>query len=247
MLDWLNFFKDSINLWWPWINLLNELFVIQFFILYTMYLIYSTNNLYFSLFYLFIIFFYFGIFLSIYNLELFTAFLWLTECVIIFVSILFLFYLNVYGNVNKTNLIIFSFKYYGLFLSFIIFTLVYIFPSEIEFFMPTELNNFVIWDDYYEALWNNKMNDLFGLYLSYYTINSFEFLIVGLLLLMASLVCVNLNKFNRNMKSTNYYELTSLFDFFDDFVKFIFMRKQNLVDQNISSSSTRVFKKKVSK
>lgn len=91
------------------------------------------------------------------------------------------------------------------------------------------------------------MNDLFGLYLSYYVINSFEFIIVGLLLLIASVVCVNLNKFNRNIKSNNYYELISLFDFFDDFVKFIFMRKQNLVDQEISSSSTRMFKKKVSK
>ena len=212
-----------------------------------MYLIYSTNNLYFSLFYLFIIFFYLGIFLSIYNLELFTAFLWLTECVIIFVSILFLFYLNVYGNINKMNLIVFSFKYYGLFLTFLIFSFIYIFPSEIEFYIPIELNNISIWDDYYEALWNNKMNDLFGLYLSYYTINSFEFIIVGLLLLIASLICVNLNKFNRNIKSNNYYELISMFDFFDDFVKFIFMKKQNLVDQEISSSSTRVFKKKLKK
>lgn len=212
-----------------------------------MYLIYSTNNLYFSLFYLFIIFFYFGVFLSLYNLELFTAFLWLTECVIVFVSILFLFYLNVYGNVNKMNIIIFSFKYYGLFLSFILFSFIYINPSELEFYIPIELNNIFTWDDYYEALFNNKMNDLFGLYLSYYVINSFEFIIIGLLLLIASVVCVNLNKFNRNIKSNNYYELISLFDFFDDFVKFIFMRKQNLVDQEISSSSTRMFKKKVSK
>lgn len=109
-----------------------------------MYLIYSTNNLYFSLFYLFIIFFYFGVFLSLYNLELFTAFLWLTECVIVFVSILFLFYLNVYGNVNKMNIIIFSFKYYGLFLSFILFSFIYINPSELEFYIPIELNNIFI-------------------------------------------------------------------------------------------------------
>ena len=91
------------------------------------------------------------------------------------------------------------------------------------------------------------MNDLFGLYLSYYYINSFEFLIVGFLLLIASVVAVNLNKFNRNIKANNYYELITLFDFFDDLVKFIFMRKQNLVDQAISSTSTRIFKKKISK
>lgn len=212
-----------------------------------MYLIYSTNNLYFILFYLFISFFYIGIFLSIYNLELFTAFLWLTECVIIFVSVLFLFYLNVYGNVNKNNIFVYSFKYYGIFILFLLLTFSYLLPSEIENFLQKELLIYFQWDDYYEALFNNKMNDLFGLYLSYYYINSFEFLVVGLLLLIASIVAVNLNKFNRNIKSNNYYELTSLFDFFDDLIKFIFMRKQNLVDQALSSTSTRVFKKKISK
>lgn len=247
MIDWLNLIFNFINLWWPWLHVFNDSFLIQFLIVYTLYLIYSTNNLYFVLFYVFILFFYFGLFLSIYNLELFTAFLWLTECVIIFVSILFLFYLNVYGNSNKLNINIFSYKYYGLFFSFFFSSLIFIYPSELEYYLPLELNNVLIWDDYYEALNNNKMNDLFGIYISYYFINSFEFIIIGLLLLIASVVSVNLNKFNRNIKSNNYYDLLTLFDFFDDFVKFIFMRKQNLVDQKISSTSTKVFKKKITK
>ncbi len=247
MLDWLNFFKDFINIWWPWINILNESFFIQFLILYTIYLVYTTNNLYFCLFYLFILFFYLGIFLSLYNLELFTAFLWLTECVIVFVSILFLFYLNVYGNINKNNIFIYSFKYYGIFILFLIFTSAFIFPFEIENFLNEELKLFFFWDDYYEALYNQKMNDLFGLYISYYYINSFEFLIVGLLLLIASVIAVNLNKFNKNIKSNNYYDLLTIFDFFDDFTKFLFLRKQNLMDQTISSASTRMFKKKIKK
>jgi len=226
---------------------MNESFFLQFVILYTFYLIYSTNNLYFILFYVFILFFYFGLFLSIYNLELFTAFLWLTECVIVFVSILFLFYLNVYGNVNKMNINIYSFKYYGIFFSFLVASFIYINPSELEFYLPIEFNNIFLWDDYYEALNNSKMNDLFGIYISYYVINSFEFIVIGLLLLIASVVSVNLNKFNRNIKANNYYELITLFDFFEDFVKFVFMRKQNLVDQAISSTSTRMFKKKVTK
>jgi len=91
------------------------------------------------------------------------------------------------------------------------------------------------------------MNDLFGLFLSYYFINSFEFILIGFLLLIASLLLVNLNKFNRNIKSNNYYDLLTLFDFFEDFVKFVFLRKQNLVDQEISSTSTRMFKKKINK
>lgn len=108
-------------------------------ILYSMYLIYSTNNLYFILFYLFINFFYLGVFLSIYNLELFTAFLWLTECVIVFVSILFLFYLNVFGNSNKNNNIIYSFKYYSLFIFFIFLSLTLNIPYEFENFLNQEI------------------------------------------------------------------------------------------------------------
>lgn len=88
------------------------------------------------------------------------------------------------------------------------------------------------------------MNDLFGLYLSYYVLSSFEFILIGFLLLFGSVVCVNLNKINRGLKSTNYYDLLSLFSFFDDFIKFFFMRKQNLVDQENHIPASRVFKKK---
>jgi hypothetical protein len=91
------------------------------------------------------------------------------------------------------------------------------------------------------------MNDFFSLYLSYYSINSFEFISIGLLLLIVSLVCVNLNKFNKNFKLNNYYNLFTIFDFFSDFINFFFLRKQNLVDQENHSASTRVFKKKVNK
>lgn len=102
-------------------------------------------------------------------------------------------------------------------------------------------------DDYYESLYNVRMNDLYGLFISYYYLNSFEFLIIGILLLIASLVSVNINQFNRNIKSNNYYDLLSLFNFFDDFIKFLFLRKQNLLDQSITSTSTRIFKKKINK
>lgn len=231
----------------PWMNFLNDFFFLQFFILYIMYVIYSTTNLYFVLFYLFIEFFFFGIFLAIYNLELFTAFLWLTECVIVFVSVLFLFYLNVYGNIIKLNLLTYSFKYFGVYIGFIFLFTWFCFPFNFEFIFISELNSFSIWENYYEALFNLKMNDLFSLFISYYYINSFEFILIGLLLLFISLVCVNLNKFNKNFKLNNYYNLFTLFDFFNDFINFFFLRKQNLVDQEIHPASTRIFKKKIKK
>ena len=246
-MDWLYTFNYIFLNWLPWLNLFSDVFILQFLIIYSIYLIYFTNNLYFILFYLFLEFIYFGLFLSLYNLELFTAFLWLTECVIIFVSIIFLFYFNIYANSNNLNIYIYSFKYFGIFIGVFLLSNVYIFNNEFEFFLPNELNFFFLWDDFYESLNNIKYNDLYGVFISYYYLNSLEFIIIGLLLLFASMVCVNLNKFTKNIKFNNYYDFLILFDFFNDFVNYTFLRKQNLNDQTIASNSTRFFKKKVKK
>ena len=144
LMDWLYIFNCNFFSWFPWLNFFNDNFFLQFIIIYTQCtLIYFTNNLYFILFYLFLEFIYFGLFLSLYNLELFTAFLWLTECVIIFVSIIFLFYFNIYSNQNNFNIYIYSFKYFGIFLgSFIVTSILYtihrwewiFFTNWVEFF-----------------------------------------------------------------------------------------------------------------
>lgn len=155
-----------------------------------------------------------------------------------------LFYLNVFNDSIKLNFVLFSFKYFGVFFSFLIFTLFFIQPYEFEFLLPLNFKINYLIEDYYEALYNTKLNDLFSLYISYYIFNSFEFLMLGFLLLIASLVCVNLNKFNINLKLNNYYDFFIIFDFFEDFINFSFMRKQNLVSQTIQKSSIRFFKKK---
>ena len=246
-MDWLYTFNYIFFNWLPWLNFFSDSFFLQFLIIYTLYLIYFTNNLYFILFYLFLEFIYFGLFLSYYNLELFTAFLWLTECVIIFVSIIFLFYFNIYSNQNNLNMYLYSFKYFGIFLGFFLITIFYFLPGENEFFLPIEFNYFYLWDDFYESLNNFKYNDMYGLFLSYYYLNSLEFIILGFLLLFASMICVNLNKFTKNLKFNNYYDFLTLFDFFNDFVNYTFLRKQNLNDQTITNNSIRFFKKKIVK
>lgn len=244
-MDWLYTFNYIFLNWLPWLNLFSDVFILQFLIIYSIYLIYFTNNLYFILFYLFLEFIYFGLFLSLYNLELFTAFLWLTECVIIFVSIIFLFYFNIYANSNNLNIYIYSFKYFGIFIGVLLVSNIYIFNNESEFFLPNELNFFFLWDDFYESLNNVKYNDLYGVFISYYYLNSLEFIIIGLLLLFASMVCVNLNKFTKNIRFNNYYDFLILFDFFNDFVNYTFLRKQNLNDQTLANTSIRFFKKKI--
>lgn len=82
------------------------------------------------------------------------------------------------------------------------------------------------------------------MFLSYYYFNSFEFLVLGFLLLVGSLVCVNLNRFLKSAKTSNYSKLFSIFEFLSPIFDMIFLRKQNLVNQETQTASTRAFKKK---
>lgn len=101
-----------------------------------------------------------------------------------------------------------------------------------------------MWDDYYEALFNVNMNDFRALTIGYYSINSIEFIMIGLILLVGSVVCVNLNKLQKSMRVFKYSVYFNIFDYFKDFLNFTFIRKQNLMDQVSTPSSIRIFKKK---
>jgi hypothetical protein len=70
-------------------------------------------------------------------------------------------------------------------------------------------------------------------------------IVFGWLLVYGSMVAVNLNFLNRFNKSNFYFDFFQLFDFFKDFSKFIFMRKQDLIVQENAIPATRVFKKKI--
>lgn len=241
---WINFFTKSTFDVFSYTVVINNLFFFQFTIIYLVYLIYTTISLYFSLFYVFLGFFVLGLFLAIFNFELFTAFLWLTECVIVFISILLLFYLNVFENKNLLNFSFLSFKNLGISLSFLIFIpfWFHIYELETVSYEFVKLNH--IFDDFYEALSNSILNDLFSFFFTYYNNNSFELLLLAVLLLIGSVLCVSLNKSSTNSKLNNYYDFFLIFDFFNDFITHSLMRKQNLVDQTIQFSSVRFFKKK---
>jgi hypothetical protein len=221
-----------------------EVVLLQFLLVYNIVLLFCSTSLFYVLFYLFLEIIYFGFFLSLYQFELFSAFLWLAESVVIFVSFLLLFYISVYDNTNNINVEVFNKKMSILFFVIFLLALLFIYPSESEFFLPIELQLNLFWDDFYEALYNDKMNDLFGLMLSFYFFNSFEFLIIGFLLLVGSIICVNLHRFLRLSKSYNYDKFFSFFDSLKDSINFLFLRKQNLVNQEVTPSSTRVFKRK---
>jgi hypothetical protein len=203
-----------------------------------------TNNYYYIIFYFFLETFYYGFFLSLYQLDFFVGFLWLTECLVVFVSILLLFYLNNSGNFNKLNLSLLRFFVLGSVCGIITLAVNLIIYSENEVFLPFELNINDLWDDYYESLNNTLMNDAIGLMISYYSVNSFEFLLLGFILLVGSLVVVNLNKLNKNVHYPKYNTFLEVFNFLKNWVNSFFVRKQNLTDQEMTYASTRVFGKK---
>ena len=203
--------------------------------------IYLYNNVYYTLLYVFVNFFLFGIYLSLFQIELFTAFLWLVECSVLFVFLLLLFYLNVKGS--------YSYLYINLYANILLF-LLFLFIillnnySSLDLYSNIEMSFYGNLDNYYESLYNNVNNDLFGFSISYYLLNSIEFLFIGFLLLIGSVVCVNLHLINKNIKSQNYTSFLSIFNFFSNFSNFLFLRKQNLIKQGNTKTSIKIFKKK---
>lgn len=230
--------------WWPWLNFFSDTWVLQILLVYVLYLIFSTLNLYYVLVYLFFEIFLFGLFISIIQMELFTGFLWVVECTVIFIALILLFFLNVEGLQQKINLK--SYRFYFVFFLFILFCFFnnFLFISNLEFYMPIFFNNIDLWDDFYEALYNTNMNDFRALTISYYSINSIEFILLGLILLVGSVVCVNLNKIQKSIRIFKYSNYFNTFNFFKDYLNYTFIRKQNLNNQTSNPASIRIFKKK---
>lgn len=239
-----NNITENLIYWWPWLNFFSEVWVLQILIVYTLYLLFSTLNIYYVLVYLFLEIFLFGIFISIIQMELFTGFLWVVECTVIFIALILLFFLNVEGNQLRINLK--SYRIYFVFILFFIFCIFnnYLLLGNFEFYLPIIFNNIDLWDDYYESLYNTNMNDFRALTIGYYSINSIEFILIGLILLVGSVVCVNLNKIQKSIRVFKYNSYFNIFDFFKDFLNFTFMRKQNLTNQTLNPASIRIFKKK---
>ncbi len=182
------------------------------------------------------------LFLSLIQTEIFGAFLFLTEAVIVFVILMLIISLTEYDlRVDVTS----QLKNLYLVLLFVFFSSYnMLLPSELEFYLPELFIDQFLWDDWYEALNNDKTNDLYAVYLSFYLVNSLEFVCVIYLLLVGSLICVNMNKVLKSNKSFNYKNMFDLFDIFKDSIMMLFLRNQNLVDQATTKASSRFFKKK---
>lgn len=211
-----------------------------------MFVFYNTKNIYYSLLYLFFFIFYLGLTISIIQAELFTGFLWVTEFTIILIVLVLLFYLNIEGNILMINLKKTNFFYiYFIYIFFFFFTFFYFFNENI--FIQKRLDWIYfsfLFDDWYESSNNLLMNDFISLTLSYYSLNNIEFILVGYLLLIGSIICVNLNKIQKSSIILNVPNLLNLFNFFNNYLNYSFLRKQTLSNQSNYQSSIRLIKKK---
>lgn len=239
MLDVFNhFYSNILN-----VNILIESFLFQLIFVYLIYLLYNQQNIYYTFLYFFFLLVYFGLFISFFQFELFTGFLWVVEGTVVFIFMLLLFYLNVEGNYFKITLQYYKTMY--IFILFILFVFFFKNINNIEVENSAFFFNFIdLWDDYYEGLNNKNMNDFLLLFISYYSINSLEFILLGLLLLIGSIVCVNINRFQKGLKLSKVDFFFKTFNKHKDFYNFSFLRKQNLTNQANSVISLRVYKKK---
>ena len=191
--------------------------------------------------YTFINFFLVGVYLSIFQIELFSAFLWLVECSVLFVFLLLLFFLNIKGSYSYTTSLNYNFLFVVVLILYFILLNQY---SDSDSTSLIDISVYGMLDNYYESLFNGIGNDLFGFSLSYYFINGVEFIFIGFLLLIGSVICVSLFQMNKNIRAQSYNTYLSIFNFFIDFTSFFFLRKQNLIKQGNNKASLKIFKKK---
>ena len=210
------------------LNFSVEYIFIQLLIIILVVLLLITLNLFYSLLYLLLLIFFFGIILCFCNNELTAGFLWVNELIVIFVLLLLLLYINFSGETKK--IFFTNFFFYSFIIIVFLFILDYDTSFEEDFLLI--LYSDIIWFDYYEALNNFHTNDFFGFFLSYYTFNNILILILGLILFYGSIVCVLLFRLIKVVKFNNVNNFFDILKFSQSFLYSIFMRKQDLFDQN---------------
>jgi hypothetical protein len=208
---------------------------LQFVLLLLLALFVTSNNNYYSLVYLFLLILFLGVMLCFLNNELTAGFLWVGEFLVVFVFLLLILYVNVHGDTKKIynkNVVFYLFIYF-LFVSFYEHDTTLLENS--LSFLQTDL----YWVDYYEALNDFNNNDLYGFYVSYYILNNLILMLFGIILFFGSIVCVLLFRTIKVIKFNSISSFFSFVTFSQSFLFSLFMRKQDMFDQNYTVPSVK--------
>ena len=180
-------------------------------------------------------------------MDLFTAFLWLSEFVVVFVFMLFSFYFDPF---LKAKIEFVKFNKYRFYLSFIfmfIISFILNYYEEHEFYLNLVFKFDYLLEDFYESLHWSVLTDLEASYFSYYYVNSLFLIIFAYFLLIGSLICINLNKYINKDFNLKINNKLSIFNFYKNFIDYFILRNQNLNNQLNEQINTRVFKKSKNK
>lgn len=207
-------------------------------------LFFKTKNVFYTLFYFILVVFFLGLLLSFLQLEVYTGFLWVVECVIVFALILLFISEKPTSNwqesLDKLNILI-----YPLLLSFFILLEINTYSIFSHDTISTILLNVnCFWEQYYEALKNFNANDLIATLISYYSYNANLLLLLGFLILVVSVILIILNKFIvvNNVQSLDAF--LRIFSFFKNEITVFFLRQQNLTNQQNKPATSRILKRK---
>lgn len=234
----MNSINYVLNFWFPWTNFFSEVTLLQIITLINFFYFFNSKNIFYSCVYFFLNIITLGVFLAFFNMEFLTGFFWVIEFTVFFIFLVFFFYFSTNG------LIFFSKNFYFYFYIFFIF--MFLFFSSVWSFSSFEslnLNFSFLWDDYFDAINFNIMNDLNSFFLNFFIFNSFFFFLFTILIFFTTVLCVNLYF---NSKKNSVVALSSFlntFDFFKNFNSFMFSRKQNITIQNMRKPVNRLVTK----
>lgn len=176
-------------------------------------------------------------------MDLFTAFLWLSEFVVVFVFMLFSFYFDPFLKAKIDFVKFNKYKFYLSFLALFLVSFLFNYYEEHEFYLNIVFKFDYLLEDFYESLHWYIITDLEASYYSYYYINSLFMIIFAYFLLIGSLICINLNKYLNKDVNLKINNNLSIFDFYKNFIDFLLLRNQNLNNQTNEKVSSRIFKK----
>lgn len=178
-----------------------------------------------------------GFIISLYQFEIMSAFFWLSELTVLFIFILIVISLtfNTYFKKNFFFISNFNIQVY-VYLLYILISIIFSVVDAQQIFLS---NSTQLQFDFYEPINIFFKTDTYGLFLTFYTINNFEFLSLMFLILIVTIIIVNMNFILFSLSN-----ISSFFKLFSFNFLFFFLKQQNLIKQNLQKQSFKTFTKK---
>lgn len=219
----------------PWLDFFSENIFMQLLILITIVFFKTVRSFFYKLVYMSLLVFWFGIVLAYLNIELLSGFLWVVELSVIFIFIIFLFYLNYTSNLAEH----FNVKY-----NFVLVIFIIAFVPFLDDYYNLDSEYSFLYNDYYEAASNFLLNDISSIYISFFLINNFLICLLGFLIFLASMLCVNLLFFSKLTLVNSSKALLKTYNFFLDLLDVSVFRSQNMTSQQSTKPKLKFFRKK---